>query len=464
MSSSSTKRKAAETQQAINDDEAEQTHKQERVCQMLVIENAMPIDCSRRTEETQLITKHEAYQTHERKLEEDCETMSDCCNNPELPIHIVIDILLRLPIKILFSFRRVCKEWLCLISDPHFAYLHLSKSQPTLLLKPINRNRRSWKLNLVDLHITPRIRPCNARLEFVTKINLPKGPNIPCNIINSCNGLLCLYDPCSDCPICICNPLLGELVTLPKSPSGRPISHLSCFLGYSPMTKQYKVVRSFPSRVIDPFTGNKKCEAEIYTLGEGSWRRIGNIPAMGYNNNSSFNAFLNGSLHWLSHALRADFIYCFDFGSEQFRAVPEPYEFGLVHRERSVYIYVGVLRGCLSICDFGGGGDAEIWVMKDYGVKESWIKDFVVGNMMIDGCHFCYYEPILVLEDGQILIFEHNLCSILLYDPVLNRLRNVCTFGNSGACFLGLAHVPGLLSLRNVAKGENFKVHISKQR
>ncbi|KAH7844772.1 hypothetical protein Vadar_031502 [Vaccinium darrowii] len=134
----STKRKAAETQQAIEDDEAEQTHKQERVCQML--ENAMPINCNRRTEETQLITKHEAYQTHERKLEEDCDTMGDCCNNPKLPIHIVIDILLRLPIKTLFSFCRVCKEWLCLISDPHFANLHLSKSQPTLLLKPINHS------------------------------------------------------------------------------------------------------------------------------------------------------------------------------------------------------------------------------------------------------------------------------------------------------------------------------------
>ncbi|KAE9456235.1 hypothetical protein C3L33_11862, partial [Rhododendron williamsianum] len=205
-----------------------------------------------------------------------------------------------------------------------------------------NYSVQSWKLNLVDLKTTPSIRPRNARKEFITKINLPKGPNIPCNIINSCNGLLCLFDesdfgPCSDGPICICNPLLGELVTLPKSPSVRPMSELlSCAaFGYSPMTNQYKVVRSFRSFVIGPVTDREMCEAEIYTLGEGSWRSIGKIPTMVQS--SSFNAFLNGSLHWLSHTLSEDFIYCFDFGSEQFRAVPEPFEFGPVHRECSDY-------------------------------------------------------------------------------------------------------------------------------
>ncbi|KAF7145802.1 hypothetical protein RHSIM_Rhsim04G0044500 [Rhododendron simsii] len=276
----------------------------------------------------------------------------------------------------------------------------------SLLLKPSAGKRRSWKLNLVDLKTTPRIRPRNARKEFVTKINLPKGPDIPCNIINSCNGLLCLFDesdfgPCSDGPICICNPLLGELVTLPKSPSVRPMSDLlSCAaFGYSPMTDQYKVVRSFWSCVIGPVTDREMWEAEIYTL------------------------------------------------CEQFRAVPEPFEFGPVHTEWSDYMYVGVLQGCLSICDFGQGGVAEVWVMKDYGVKESWSKDFVLENMMNDGCRFCYYEPILILEGGQILIFEHNAYSILLYDPGSNCLRKVHTFGYSGTCFFGLAHVPSLLSL-----------------
>ncbi|XP_058210526.1 F-box protein At3g07870-like [Rhododendron vialii] len=397
MSTSSTKRKAGDTQ-VIGSDEEDKTHKQEQDRQIL--ENVMSINRRKRIAETQFINKHEANQICKEKGEEGCQTMGSCCN-PELPAHIVIDILSRLPMKSLFNFRRVCKEWLSLISDPHFANLHLSKSQLSLLFKPLDCKRRSWKLNLVDLKTTPLIRPRNARKEFVTKINLPKGPNIPCNIVNSCNGLLCLSGdsnsnsgPCSDDLICICNPLLGELVTLPKCPSVRPISDLSCVaFGYSPMTDQYKVVQSFRSWVTDPVMDRETCEAEIYTLGEGSWRSIGKISTIVHSH--SFNAFLNGSLHWLSHALSEDFIYCFDFGSEQFRAVPEPFEFGPVHRECSGYMYLGVLQGCLSICDFGGGGVAEVWVMKDYGVMESWSK-----NVVIDDCRVCYYEPILILEGG----------------------------------------------------------------
>ncbi|KAG5551629.1 hypothetical protein RHGRI_009896 [Rhododendron griersonianum] len=42
------------------------------------------------------------------------------------------------------------------------------------------------------------------------------------------------------------------------------------------------------------------------------------------------NSSVNALLHWLPPELNVDFIYCFNFGSEQFRAVPEPSEFGPV--------------------------------------------------------------------------------------------------------------------------------------
>lgn len=375
--------------------------------------------------------------------------------NPELPIHLVIDILSRLPVKTLLDFRRVCKGWLSLISDPYFANLHLDKSQPSLLLAPFKPvgSRESWKLNLVDLHVNPSS-PSNDPVELVTTINLPKGP-FPYNVVNSCNGLLCLFSPWNDSPISIYNPLLGELVTLPRCPSGCPILSFSdVAFGYSPMTDQYKVVRSFYGK------GRLTCETEIYTLGEGSWRSMGKIPCLV--RNTSFNAFLDGSLHWISDAFSVDFIYCLDFGSEQFRSVPEPSKFGLAKKECWDCIVVVVLQDCLSICDSSEPGHSEVWVMKDYGVKESWSKDFVIDTMMIDGTCL-YYEPIMVLEDGQILVFEGEGYSILLYEPGSNCLRNVCTLGFSTRYFLGRAHVPSLLSLRNVAEGENFKVHLSNK-
>ncbi|KAI8558158.1 hypothetical protein RHMOL_Rhmol04G0067700 [Rhododendron molle] len=387
----------------------------------------------------------------QKQEEDDYQTMG----NPQLPTPLVMDILSRLPIKTLFDFRRVCKDWLSLMSDPYFANLHLSKSQPSLLLKPASPIETELKLDSFDFHVGPSP-PRNARMELVTTINLPKG-SIPSNIIGSCNGLLCLGNPSSDGPISICNPLLRNLVTLPNCPSGRLISHFSCAFGYSPMIDQYKVVRSFRFGVVHPVTGRETCEAEIYTLGEGSWRSIGEIPTMVYS--CSINAFLNGSLHWIDIY---SFIYCFDFGSEQLRAVPEPYEFGTGEKKCAPFMLVGVLRHCLSLCGFSEPDHVEVWVMKDYGVKESWSKDFVIDITRFDDSGFGYYEPFMVSDDGvQILmVFGYNWHSILNYDSESKWLRNV--YGYDPPYYLGLAHIPSLLSLRDIAKGENFKV--SEQR
>lgn len=148
---------------------------------------------------------------------------------PDLPTHIVFDILSRLPIKTLFNCRRVCKDWLSLISDPRFAELHLSRSQVCLLVTPITERYQTRKLNLVDLRIATYARPRESRIKLVPKINLPKDPKIAFNIVNSCDGFLCLSEPVTDDPIYVCNPILGEYITLPKCSSGKTVS--SCAFG-----------------------------------------------------------------------------------------------------------------------------------------------------------------------------------------------------------------------------------------
>ncbi|CAL5336327.1 unnamed protein product [Camellia sinensis] len=264
---------------------------------------------------------------------------------PELPTHIVFDILSRLPIKTLFNCRSVCKLWLSLISsDPQFAKLHLSRSHPSLLFKPINRIREPKKLHLVDLQIAPYTHP---------RINM----------LNSRNGLLCLCEPGTNDPIYVCNPILGLQ------------------------------------------TNGDYNEAEIYMLGEGLWRSIGKTPCSVVND--SFDAFLNGALHWLPFGVNdPDFIFCFDFGSEQFRVVPEPSEFDPLLKEFSCQMRVG-----------------------DYGVKESWSKDIVIKGVIYDWDYSTCYEPVMILQSGK------------------------------RSDFHGIAHVPSLVSLRDVAKGENLKYY-----
>lgn len=49
------------------------------------------------------------------------------CRFQQLPQALVMDILSRLLAKTLFNCRCVCKSWLLIISDSHFAHMRLSK-------------------------------------------------------------------------------------------------------------------------------------------------------------------------------------------------------------------------------------------------------------------------------------------------------------------------------------------------
>ncbi|KAI8012111.1 F-box protein [Camellia lanceoleosa] len=119
---------------------------------------------------------------------------------------------------------------------------------------------------------------------------------------------------------------------------------------------------------------------------------------------------------------------------------------------------VGVLRGCLTICDFATVKyQGSIWVMKDYGVKESWSKDIVIKGVIYDWDYSNCYEPIMILRSGQLLILVNGE-ALVLYDPKTRYHKNVKISGiRKRSDFHGIAHVPSLVSLRDVAKGENLK-------
>ncbi|THG15158.1 hypothetical protein TEA_015758 [Camellia sinensis var. sinensis] len=311
----------------------------------------------------------------------------------ELPTQIILEILSRLPIKTLFLCQLVSKHWLSLISDPHFAKLHLSRSQVNLLIKP---KYRSSLLRLVDLQILHKIHPLDAQLKFIPKIHFPS--------------------------------LGSQLLQCPK-------------------TNQYKVIRFFNQRFVEFFdptiknfvasffnplteelddsfdpitelrTSREEAKAIIYTIGEGSWRNMGSVPY--FLTNHSFNSFVNGALHWLNFARDSpDFIICFDFGSEQFRVVPEPPEFGLHRKEFPDHIRVGVLRDSLSICDFSNPRRIDIWLMKDYGIKESWSKELVIENGIGKRGNLDRHEPIMILKSGEILMLV-NKDALKMYNPKL---------------------------------------------
>ncbi|KAI8012346.1 F-box protein [Camellia lanceoleosa] len=370
----------------------------------------------------------------------------------QVPIQIILEILSRLPIKSLFRCQLVCKEWFSSISDPHFAKLHLSRSPISLLIKPIFRESR--KLRLFDLQILHKTHPREAHLKLTTEINIPYAGQ---EIVNSCNGLLCL---CYKSVICVCNPILGEYITLPYATyDGHYCVLTVTAFGFILRTNQYKVIRFFIERVVEsinPITELKTYrddpKAMIYTIGDGLWRNLGSVPY--YLKNRSFNSFVNGALHWLNFTCDSpDFIRCFDFDSEEFWVVLEPPEFGL-RKEFSDHIRVGVLRGSLSIYDFSSPLRMDIWLMKDYGIKESWSKELVIENGIGRRGNLDCYEPIMILKSGEILMLV-NKDALKMYNPKLGKFKKLNTYGIKSE-FNATAHVPSFVSLRDVTKREKF--------
>lgn len=72
----------------------------------------------------------------------------------------------------------------------------------------------------------------------------------------------------------------------------------------------------------------------------------------------------------------ASLLISFDLATEQFQEVPKRDCCGL---DRCLHNLM-VLRGCLSASASHDNKQLEVWVMKEYGVKESWIKEFTIGT------------------------------------------------------------------------------------
>ncbi|CAB4293430.1 unnamed protein product [Prunus armeniaca] len=373
---------------------------------------------------------------------EQCQPKAPCSKFQQLPQALVLEILSSVSIKTLLNCRCVCKDWLSIISDPQFTKLHSSRSPVGILIKTYPPIRKSRKLDFTHIEDCAGSDLLLEKIRFNPQNSLPIGAMPEFRLINSCNGLLCLSGPNRDYPCFVCNPILGEHISIPPT----NLSRNKCFfvgLGFSNGTNEYKLLQM-----------TNGTEAEIYTIGTGVWRSVGNAP--GDIDQLPFNPFLHGALHWVSYSSTVpDFIHSFHFEREQFRPLPVPSLLG--NRFSDCYI-LEVVGGCLCLSVFDDDySKFDMWVMKEYGVQESWTKVLVFGNLYECPeeriCHV--YEPIMFLRNGEILLLFNN-CAVVCYNQETKSFREIrITWTRSP--FEAIAYSPSFVSLYNVSKGEEVK-------
>ncbi|KAL8510280.1 hypothetical protein ACS0TY_017184 [Phlomoides rotata] len=352
-----------------------------------------------------------------------------------LPLEIIINILSRLPVRTIISCKCICKSWLNLVETDEFVKSHLSNSVPGLAIHEYGLKLESYKFYEFEDELD--LEHHELHYNAVTNFGLPFDGRIH----SSANGLLFLRDlSVGNTGLYVCNPITRDYIAIhcPRE-FDQTYSHLATYgFGVSKMSGIYKVVRIFQESVDFP-----KLECHVYTLGTGSWRRVESSSPVGYDGRS-VGVFVNGNLHWMVFdQSNVPLISCFNLETDLFSTPFRPH---LRCERHSVGLFA--LEGCLCICDNSSNYKIDIWLMKEYGVEKSWIKEFVISKVpdFVGKCYEVVY-PIKVFKDGDILMAWED--SFLFYYSNKTKTSRKIHMFEPETYMDAVVHTPSFLSLKS---------------
>ena len=360
-----------------------------------------------------------------------------------LPHDVVLNILTRLPVKSVLRFRCVCKPWDSSITSPNFISTHLNNTnndddqdQTFLIQTCIQYNTRK-------IPIISKVLCCDRTFDWLFEYPTPSVFDLNMSrMVGSCNGLVCLVrhgnrSTTSD-SIYLWNPSIRKFKRLPDSCLSQHFSNgqddwVSTGFACQSKTNDYKVVKLWSTPVV----------AEVYTLSSDSWRRaeisLKSNVVVSYIDIPDPH-FVSGALHWLAYHTESErereflnrmMILSFDVDNEEFgeMALPD----GDILHQRSLSVFKGNLAFITYGCpeyddDIMPDSQCFIWVMREYGVHESWNKLFSIRFENVDISFYCCTEHGELLldkkvkeesEDGEIKIHYCNEFTILSNDTAI---------------------------------------------
>lgn len=330
---------------------------------------------------------------------------------PTLPFDLIPEILCRLPVKLLLQLRCTCKSWNSLISDTKFAKKHLSLSTRRSLHSVRYSHSlckyilKSYPLDSVFSTISPNV----MKLKYPPNgfFDIDCNPDVDYYIVGSCNGMLCLAHFNDDCFCLLWNPSIRKFKELPpfEKPQVRCHINMTHGFGYDHVNNNYKVVVVLHY----PIGGRDyKTEVKVHTLGTDFWKSAQEFPFGGVPVELS-GKFVSGTINFLAskHPDRNShcFIVSFNLENESYQKILQP-DYGEVDAHR---LTLAVLRDCL--CMISGN---DVWLMKEYGKKESWTKLFTVSYKS-----HSLTKAIYMFEDDQVLLqtLGNWKRKLIVYDP-----------------------------------------------
>lgn len=343
----------------------------------------------------------------------------------QLTEDILVQILYLLPVKPLIRFSSVSKRWYSIIlSDTQFAQAQFKLAS----------ERKTLTKRLL-ISTDNQIRSLDSETASFPDCSLKNHTFFPYSkLLGSCNGML-FVDVAGDCQthkLFLWNPSTRFVRELPnpKFVFAAETTEYDEFgfghgLGYVSSTDDYKI---FIAGVV-----TNKWFVEMFSAKLNTWKII-EFP--GHHSLSFFisitiglGVLTNEALHWLpAYSFDPDeelTIFAFDLAKEEFREVPCPPLNGNGDDDDNDVksMAVNVVSGgsgeclCFSFTRRRGGHELiEFWVMKEYGVRESWnvlfifrtnvLSEWLAGNLSGN-------DVVFITEGGTILFkLRHMLVRI----------------------------------------------------
>jgi len=394
-----------------------------------------------------------------------------------LPEPLTTQILLQLPINSLLICRCVCTNWKALISEPRFAKLHFQQAQTCFMIRPDEGNKRLVSRTLYLLESDPEkfeigsnghvrlapifklpLRDTNFRKKGDKFLYKPDNPvHHKFHVANSCNGLLCLCHPFNGNPLVICNPVTGEFIRLPEDTTSH--SHIPLDVvgfGFQSETNEYKVIKMWMRHADGwPF---QQVMLEIHTLGTPSWRNV-EVDNKICISRLTHDTYVNSTFHWI-RSQRS--ILCFSLESEKLQLFPSPPH--VFEHNNNIFdkchISMGELKGLLYIFDDSSPHNVTMWVMKNYGIGESWTKVYNIDTFLSNDLSplFSSYWPVKHFEEGAAILSLHSSNCFIFFEPGKYGFKVFQIHGIQSKYFGVIPHIPSLISLKDVVKGDNVEV------
>ncbi|KAL8549318.1 hypothetical protein ACS0TY_008241 [Phlomoides rotata] len=342
------------------------------------------------------------------------ETFSDG-EIPNLPPEIILEILKRLPVKLLLRFRCVSKSWLYLISSSEFIKTHLdySTNNPNFTNHRIVHTISNPRFNLKHSSVHSLL---FEDAPVASDIDYPdKNPHKSVWVVGSCNGVVCIAIDEKD--IFLWNPTMRTSKKLPPVDVDMKVGFYYMWgFGYNECDDDYKVVGIF---CVFGESGVHESTVMMYSLKSDSWKRIEDfkigIPL------NDLGKYASGKLHFVAtQGITVDFtwnIVSLDLKSEEYGMVEQP-NYGVGSHDP----LLGVLRGCICVLSSYLRICGDVWVLKEYNVKESWTKVISIPYINDPG-KYLYSTPFVMLPNGVVLL-EIGM-NFIVYNPKDNSFRHL---------------------------------------